>query len=655
MQSIRTTLSFSILSQILLPSLLWAAPVASMAAEGRYAATWESLKNYQVPEWYQDAKFGIWPVWGVYSVPAYRGDHAGEWYGRWMYAKDDGSGKESGPGFEKLGLKTAKHHRDTYGDPAKFGYKDLIPLWKAERWHPDDWAQLAGDSGAKIFLMIALFSDGFSLYGSDLTQWNSVTMGPHRDLVGDMAAAARKRGLKFGVSNHFAWNAAFFSLNHANGFDGTDPKYQDLYSNGKVDAAYVERWWKRTVEIADKFHPDLYYFDWCWNAPPFEAKRPPFVAHLYNQAIADGKGKVGNPGVVLNYKLQAVQEGCAVLDYERGRSDGIRPMTWQTDTSISKFSWGYSEQDEYYTTTELLHEMIDVVSKNGIYMLSYGPRADGTVPDEYKKPLLEIGAWLKRNGECIYATRAYSAYSDMSSGAGKHVMKPSQVRFTRNKANTTLYAINTQWPGRTLTLQCFKKGGFDASGLRRVTMLGSEEPLAWAQDDQGLTVTLPEAKPDYGHAYPIKFEFAGTIPPPVEPPAYVPTVEVPDASGVIALPASDAQVSGESPEYLAAQDQIGRWFNPSDFVFWDVAVPQAGTYTVKITYSCAAPGSEFTFEAAGAKLSGVSKITGSWDIYTTETLGEVTLAAGKQQITVKPKAEPTWKVIGLRLIVLEPK
>jgi alpha-L-fucosidase len=643
------------ISLILLTALL-TVPAASMAADERYKETWESLNNYQVPEWYQDAKFGIWPVWGVYSVPAYRGDHAAEWYGRWMYAKDDGSGKESGPGFEKLGLKTAKYHRDTYGDPAKFGYKDLIPLWKAEKWNPDDWAKLAVDSGAKIFLMIALFSDGFSLYGSDCTKWNSVAMGPHRDLVGDMAAAARRRGLKFGVSNHFAFNAAFFSFNHANGYDGTDPRYQDLYSNGKVDEAYVERWWKRTVEIADKFHPDLYYFDWCWNAPPFEEKRPQFVAHFYNRAIEDKKGKVGSPGVVLNYKLEAVKEGCAVLDYERGRSDGIRPMTWQTDTSISKFSWGYSKQDEYYTTTELLHEMIDVVSKNGIYMLSYGPRADGTVPDEYKKPLLEIGAWLERNGECIYATRPFSVYSDMSYGANNKAAKPSQVRFTRNKADTTLYAINTEWPGKTLTLHNFKKGAFDASSLRKVTLLGSAEALAWKQDEQGLSVTLPGKAPDYGHAYPVKFEFSGKIPPLAPPPAFVPSVIAPDANGNLTLTGSTAQVEGETPEYIAAEDQIGVWFNPADYVFWDVSLPKAGTYTVKITYSCdpSAEGSAFTVESGGAKLEGISKSTGNWSTHTTETLGEISLAAGKQTLAVKPKAEPKWKVIGLRSIELTP-
>lgn len=390
-----------------------------------YQANWDSLSHYQVPEWYQDAKFGIWPHWGVYSVPAYRGEHAAEWYGRWMHAVEKGPVRHPKPNhpevtgnqfYDSRGLKTAEHHRETYGGVEEFGCHDFVDQWKAERFDPDEWADLAANSGAKFFCMMAQHHDSFSLYDSDHTEWDSVDKGPKRDLCREVKEAMAKRGLKFGVSNHMAFNSNFFAYYHNNGYADLpgNEAYEDLYSRGVADEAYVDRWWKRTTEAVDKLQPDLYYFDWGWHVGLFKSEgyHPKFAAYFYNAAIAQGKGTFGAPGVVMCSKDHDDPPNAVVRDIERGQMGSIQSNVWQTDTSISVHSWGYAADDEYFSTNELVDQLVDIVSKNGVLMLNFGPKADGTIPAEYKERLLGIGAWLKVCGEAIYATRPFSDFRD---------------------------------------------------------------------------------------------------------------------------------------------------------------------------------------------------------------------------------------------------
>jgi len=514
---------------LLSAAALWlAANTGPSPAAEPYQPDWESLGNYRVPEWYQDAKFGIWPHWGVYSVPAYRGDHAAEWYGRWMHCVEkgetelDGRGRARNEHFEQRGLKTAAFHRKTFDDPARFGYHDLAGLWKAEKWDPEAWAQLAVDAGAKFFCMMAMHHDSFALYGSGLTEWNSVDKGPQRDLCAEMKAAAHRRGLKFGVSNHMAWNSGFFSFYHRNGYAKLPghEKLEGLYSDGVVDEAYLERWWQRTTEAVDKLEPDLYYFDWGWNKDPWREANyhARFAAHFYNNGIRSGKGKPGDPGVVLCAKRKDIPVHCAVRDLERRQMDDIQEHVWQTDTSISVHSWGYSTEDEYRSADQLIDSLVDIVSKNGVMMLNFGPKADGTVPEEYKAPLLEMGKWLEVNGEAIYATRPWVLFGEgpelenqrqvhdhTLSYTGKH------IRFTRNKRNTTLYATALDWPGETMTITMLAAGRLDPATIQSVRLLGSDTGLEWKQTAAGLAITMP-AKPATGHAYPVRIEFSGPIP-----------------------------------------------------------------------------------------------------------------------------------------------
>ncbi len=494
--------------------------LSSMAEGERYSADWESLANYEVPEWYQDAKFGIWPHWGVYSVPAFRGDHAAEWYGRWIHCVEKGKTRLDKKGrvlsdfFEARGMKAAKLHRERYGDPTEFGYHDLVDLWKAEKWDADAWAELAVDAGAKFFCMMGMHHDGFGLYDSDLTRWDSVDKGPKRDFVGEMRRAVRKRGLNFGVSNHFAWNYEFFGFYHRNGFDKGQEELNDFYSRGVVDDAYLERWWKRTTELVDKSDCDLYYFDWGWNKPEWREKNyhARFAAYLYNKGIETGKGTLGSPGMVLCTKRKDVPEHCGVRDLERRQMTDIQPNVWQTDTSISIYSWGYSTEDEYRSADQLIDSLIDIVSKNGVMMLNFGPRADGTVPPEYKQPLLDMGAWLKICGESIYATRPYEIFGEGPELVGQRqhhdhhtVYTGEHIRYVRSKDSMTLYATALDWPGKTMTLKALPAS--DTDRIQSVQLLGVDKNLSWRKTPKGVEIDLP-SQPAYGMAYPVRLRLS---------------------------------------------------------------------------------------------------------------------------------------------------
>ena len=391
-------------------------------------------------------------------------------------------------------------------------------MWKAEKWDPDAWAQMAVDAGAKFFCMMGMHHDGFALYDSDLTRWNAVDMGPKRDLCGELAKAVRARGLKFGVSNHFAWNSGFFKYYHNNGFAKGQEDYADLYSNGVVDEAYLKRWWDRTRELADKTQPDLYFFDWGWHDQPWldAHYHEKFASFFYNRGIEWGRGSYGDPGVVLSSKFGKMSDYC-VRDLERGKMSSIQSRTWQTDTSISVYSWGYSTDDEYYSADDLIDTLVDIVSKNGVLMLNFGPRADGTVPEEYYSCLMGMGQWLKINGEAIYATRPYVIFGEGPSPSLGHGRQKSAsydgtpVRLTRSKDNTVLYAMALKWPGQTLTIHCLAKGKFDTAHIQSMRLLGTSEVLNWTQDAEGLKITMPK-EPDYGMAYPVRIQFTDQIP-----------------------------------------------------------------------------------------------------------------------------------------------
>jgi len=337
-------------------------------------------------------------------------------------------------------------------------------------------------------------------------------MGPCRDVIGELEQAVRKAGLKFGVSSHRAFNWRYYT--YADDFDTTHEANAGLYSpphpeDEPASPAFIQDWFARTKELIDRFRPDVLWFDFGWHFDEFEPYRPQVAAYYYNQAIDWGKE------VVLQYK-DKFPEGTAVWDIERGKLDDIREHYWQTDTAVSYKSWCYIEDDEFKTVTTLVHDLVDIVSKNGNLLLNIGPRADGTIPQEAADLLLGVGEWLKVNGEAIYGTRHWHTYGEGSAKVALGHMTERQnepltvqdIRFTTR--DNVLYAICPGWPGEGLTIKSLgTHSTVSADMIAQVSMLGSSQALAWSQDENGLTVQTPGEKPCQ-HAYTFKIALKAT-------------------------------------------------------------------------------------------------------------------------------------------------
>ncbi len=393
-----------------------------------YRANWESLRAYRVPEWFKDAKLGIFVHWGVYAVPAWDN----EWYPRFMY-RDEVSRK---------GVNYFRHHCETWGHPGEFGYKDFIPMFKGENWDPEAWVDLFAQAGARYVVPVGEHHDGFPMYKSAYTPWNAAAMGPRRDVVAELGAAVRRRGLKFGVSSHRAFNWRYYT--YQDDFDTADPAHAGLYAprhpeDTPAPPEWVEDWFRRTKEMIDRFEPDVLWFDFGWHEEEFAAYRPQVCAYFYNQALRWGKE------VVLQYK-DKLPDGVAVYDVERGKLDDIRRDYWQTDTAVSYKSWSYIENDEFKSVTTLVHDLVDIVSKNGNLLLNVGPRADGVIPDEAADLLRGLGDWLQVNGEAVYDTRHWTRFGEGPTGVtvghlserSNAAMTAQDVRFTQS--DQALYA-----------------------------------------------------------------------------------------------------------------------------------------------------------------------------------------------------------------------
>jgi alpha-L-fucosidase len=455
-------------------------------------------ENYQIPEWFKDAKLGVFIHWGVYAVPAF----GSEWYPRNMYIKDS---------------KVYDHHIETYGPLTEFGYKDFIPMFKAEKFNADEWVSLFRESGIKYIVPVAEHHDGFSLYNSTFNEWNSVNMGPGKDIIGELKAACIKNGLHFGLSSHRAENAWYYNGGLEIPSDVQDPEYRSLYGEcleapggqkpecpegAGFNENSIENWLKHTYELVDLYEPELFWFDWTVGKYPFQPTFYQFMAYYYNSAVD------WNKGVVVNTKF-GYGDNIQVFDIERGKSDKAREFPWQTDTSIGKKSWGYIEDEENKTPNQIIDDFVDIVSKNGNLLLNIGPKADGTITKGQQDVLREIGSWLKINGEAIYGTRPWivategavkgtsGAFSDNEESA----YTAQDIRFTMKDEN--MFAISLSWTDDDINIHSI---GSDLA-VENVTMLGSDENLSWEQNANGLSVSFPKEKPsDYAHALKITFK-----------------------------------------------------------------------------------------------------------------------------------------------------
>jgi alpha-L-fucosidase len=479
--------------------------VGRVSREGPYRPDYESLDKYVVPEWYKDAKFGIFIHWGVYSVPAY----GSEWYPREMYIQ---------------GSDIFKHQVATYGPQNKFGYKDFIPMFKAEKFDPAAWAHLFKESGAKYVVPVFEHHDGFAMYDSGLSDWTVVKMGPHRDTGGELAKAVRAEGLHLGASSHRIEHNFFLGVGRTFDSDVNDPKYAGFYGPAHawlenmdrtplsndftwLSDNYANDWLARSAEIVQKYHPDIMYFDWWIGQPGLRHQLTTFAAFYYNASL-----KYGDHVGVINYKDYAMDAHSAVLDIERGQLGEIRPLYWQTDTSVSNKSWGYIENDTFKSPEFIVHQLVDIVSKNGNLLMNIGPRSDGTIPDGVQQVLLSVGSWLRVNGDAIYGTRAWTTYGEgptkvvegsfNDTAAGNYTAQ--DFRFTTK--GDTLYAIEMGWPttGEAVIKTLHPVTG--SKPIRAVSLLGSSDAVSFEQKDDGLHIKLPAQAPGkYAYAYKIEF------------------------------------------------------------------------------------------------------------------------------------------------------
>jgi alpha-L-fucosidase len=451
---------------------------------GPFQPSVESLEKYRVPEWYADAKFGIFVHYGIIS--AHNTSYKGCWYGNFMY---------------RGGHPVNKMHIEKYGPQEKFGYKDFVPMLAGGKFNADEWVGLFKEAGARFVVPVSCFHDGFAMWNSKLTDWNAVNMGPKFDYDGLLSAAVRKQGLKFGVAWHAFFRPEFFRYGRHPGTD-IQPPYAgtpwSFYGPDKIDRPFIDDCLGRLVELVDGYQPDLVWFDFdSGDVDRADLRR--FASFYFNRAAEWKKD------VAINDKSESTFPRCIVLDYERGKTSVMRPDLWQTDTSVSWKDWSYIPEDRFKGADELIRELVDIVSKNGVLLLNVGPRPDGTIPEQPQALLRSIGAWLKVNGEAIYGTRpcwalGFGEGSHNSGGGGfsdRAVQyEATDFRFTR-KGNA-IYAIAMAWPasGDHFLIKSFNDQVAVTSGrVTGVELLGAKEPLKWKLTGEGLWIDKPAQCP----------------------------------------------------------------------------------------------------------------------------------------------------------------
>ncbi|MCQ2506700.1 MAG: alpha-L-fucosidase [Lachnospiraceae bacterium] len=458
---------------------------------GTYHADWASLTQWQTPRWFTKEKFGIFIHWGIFSVPAF----GNEWYSRSMYC---------------LNTREYEHHIKTYGPQKEFGYKDFIPMFKAEKFDADEWINLFKKAGARYVVPVAEHHDGFQMYESELSHWNAKEMGPKRDIVGELKSACEKENMIFATSTHRAEHYWFLGCGREFESDidkdferghiywpsfGTVPDMSDVHSPVASTKEFLDDWLLRCCEIIDKYKPALLYFDWWIMHESYKEHLKKLMAYYYNRAEEWGRE------VAIIYKHDPVPFGSGIPDVERGKFGTSQSYSWQTDTAVAYNSWCYIDGLDYKKSDEIVCYLVDVVSKNGNLLLNIGPKSDGTIPDGDKQILLDIGEWLSVNGEAIYNSKPFKKSSEgptleaegkFSDVRGKEYTK-EDYRFTCG--NGAVYAINLNYPEdgkllvRTLGISDFNSLDFQGI-IKNVSILGYGE-VSFEHKTEGLYVYGP--------------------------------------------------------------------------------------------------------------------------------------------------------------------
>jgi len=622
-----------------------AEPLPLPLTPGPFAGTMDSLTNYTCPEWFRDAKFGIWAHWGPQAVP-----EEGDWYARQMYQQ---------------GSKDYEDHLKRWGHPSTNGWKDIIPLWHAENWDPDKLMKLYKAAGARYFVSMGSHHDDFFLWNSPLHAWNSVNYGPHRDVVAAWQKAARANGLPFGVSEHLGASFTWFQVAHQSDqtgplagvpYDGANSNNWDLYhfpaQPGDTnwysqDPRWQQQWYAEIKQLVDTYHPDLLYSDGgvaFGNAVGLSQ-----IANLYNDSLRQ-HGKV-----TAVYNCKQPSNGRWVQDYERGVGGGIDPYPWQCDTSIG--DWFYNKHWKYQPLSWTVHMLVDITSKNGNLLLNVVLRPDGTLDPEVETMLRQLAEWTKINGEAIYSTRPWVVFGEgkvkAKGGAFKENFQytAEDIRFTTK--GKTLYAIALGWPtnGQLAIRSLARMEDPGANHIQRVELLGHHGRLKFTQTTKGLTVQLPAEKLS---DLTCSLRITGRH---LQPAAIEPTVNVlaPDASGRLMLTADDAVLHGDQLqlEEKGGQSDIGWWNNREESVSWTARVARAGTYHVSAVVATMPGTAHFAVAVGDRVIAATLPTTGDWGRFVTVDLGNVDLTATNHlEVRVCSQTDAAWQPINLHAVEL---
>ena len=471
----------------------------TLNAQALYQPSWNSLKKHPTPQWLKDGKFGIYTHWGIYAVPA-QGPNC-TWYAHNFYVKPDGPER--------------KYQEATYGPLDKFGYKDFIPMFTAEKFNADEWADLFQKSGAMFAGPVAEHHDGFAMWDTKWDEYNAARMGPKRDVVGELEKAIKKHGMKFVTAFHHAENWFYFPT-WDNRYDCGDPKYSGLYGpihpkGALPDKEFLDQWEGKIIEVIDKYDPDFIWFDFGLRLITDSYKQD-MLSYYYNKAAERKKE------VVVSYKSHDLPPGAGLLDLELSQEADLTYYEWITDTSIDDGQgWGYVKGLGFKTVDNLVDNLVDRVSKNGYLLLNVGPKPDGTIPDEARERLLALGKWLLVNGEAIYSTTCWVTAGEGPTrlkSAGDFFNEDNNLKYTGKDFRFTvkdnnLYATVLEWPGEKVIITSLAPEGDTWAGLypseiTSVTMLGDGKELKWEMTKAGLSIETPKIKPcDYAYTFKI--------------------------------------------------------------------------------------------------------------------------------------------------------
>ncbi|MEO8063952.1 MAG: alpha-L-fucosidase [Pseudomonadota bacterium] len=616
---------------------------APAIAKGPWKPTLQSLDQWQAPEWFRDAKFGIWAHWGPQAVP-----RQGDWYARKMYIQGD---------------RDYDHHLKTYGHPSEHGFKDIIPQWQAQKFDPERLMALYKKAGARYFVSMGVHHDNFDLWNSKFQSWNAVKMGPHRDIVGSWQKAAKKQGLRFGVSEHLGASFAWYSPAHGSDatgpkagvpYDGADPRYARLYHpahdepyRGALtwyanDPAWHAEWFNRVRDLVDSYQPDFLYTD---GGIPFGITGRSLVAHFRNQ----------NPDAVYTCKQIGSGEfnpGACLQDVERGGMPALSPRAWQTDTSVG--DWFYNENWKYRPTEEIVKFFVDIVSKNGNLLLNVVQRPEGDLDPDAEKFLAEMTEWTNTNGEGIFATRPWLTYGEGPTEVGGHFKEDfgftaKDIRYTRSKDGSAVYAFTLGWPDSAVTLESVVA---KSSAAGKVQLLGRAEPVPFHVGPQGqLVIDVPALTPEQRpgrYAYGFKltgFQLDAT-----------PESVLKGSVTTIALAPQMATLQGHQLRVgsAAGAPVIAGWLDARESVHWLVNVEDAGRYRLAARMIAPMGASRVTLEIAGTTLEfavpdgGVARNSAFVEI------GEAVLPAGVHHLTLRATDGKEFNRVDIAKVYLAP-